>query len=165
MFSSTVYGMNFEELIAKVGIYVASFVVGFVSGLVPFVNSEIYLVAISPVVARHSLLPVALLSALGQLFAKTILFYAGRGVFQIKMGKFESKIESVREKFEEWGNKADVLILFSATVGMPPFYVVSFVAGALKRLFITFFVAGLVGRSIRFVAIVYFPQLLLRYIS
>ena len=61
-------------------------------------------------------------------------------------------------------NKADVLILLSAAVGFPPFYVVSFVAGALKNHFAKFLVAGLVGRSIRFAAVVYFPQFVMRYI-
>jgi membrane protein YqaA with SNARE-associated domain len=156
--------MDSEELIAKVGIYTASFVVGFVSGLLPFVNSELYLVAVSAIVARHSLLPIALLSALGQMVAKTILFYAGRGVFQINMGKFERKIEAVQKKFQEWENKADVLILISAAGGIPPFYVVSFVAGALKLHYLRFLAVGIVGRSIRFAVIIYFPQLILKYI-
>ena len=156
--------MNFEELIGKVGVYAASFVVGFVSGLVPFVNSELYLVAVSPMVARHSLLPIALLSAAGQMVAKTILFYAGRGVFNINMGKIEKKIEAVQKKFQDWENKVDALILLSAFVGLPPFYVVSVVAGALKLHYIRFLVAGIVGRSARFVVIIYFPQLVLKYI-
>ena len=84
--------MNFEELVGKVGVYAASFVVGFVSGLVPFVNSEVYLVAVSPMVTRPALAPIALLSAAGQMVAKTIIFYAGRGVFKINMGKLEQKI-------------------------------------------------------------------------
>ncbi len=156
--------MNSEELIAKIGIYAASFVVGFVSGLVPFINSEVYLVAVSTMVARPALLPIALLSAMGQMVAKTIIFYAGRGTFKINMGKFEKKIEAVQKKFQRWENKADVLMLISASVGMPPFYVVSFVAGALKLHYIRFLIAGIIGRSIRFAVIVYFPQLVLKYL-
>ncbi len=156
--------MNPEELIGKVGVYAASFVIGFVSGLVPFVNSELYLVAVSTMAARHSLVPIALLTAAGQMVAKTILFYAGRGVFNINMGRFEKKIEAVQKKFQDWDNKVDALILLSAFVGMPPFYVVSFVAGALKLHYIRFLAAGMVGRSARFAVIVYFPQLVLKYV-
>jgi membrane protein YqaA with SNARE-associated domain len=156
--------MDFEALAAKVGIYLASFLIGFVSGLVPFVNSEIYLVAVSPMVARPALLPIALLSASGQMLAKTILYYAGRGVFHINMGRYKSKVEAVQAKFERWQNKSDLMIFVSATAGLPPFYVVSFVAGALKLNFPKFFIAGLLGRSIRFAAIIYFPQLILKYI-
>jgi membrane protein YqaA with SNARE-associated domain len=156
--------MNFEELIAKVGIYAASLVVGFVSGLVPVVNSEVFLVIVSPMVAKHSLLPIALLVAVGQMAAKTILFYAGRGVFSINMGRIEKKIESVQRKFKEWENKVDLLILVSAAVGLPPFYVVSFVAGGLKLHVLRFLSMGLIGRGIRFVLIIYFPQVVLKYI-
>jgi membrane protein YqaA with SNARE-associated domain len=158
--------MNFEELVGKVGVYAASFVVGFVSGLVPFVNSELYLIAVSPMVARPALLPIALLSAAGQLTAKTIIFYAGRGVFKINMGRLEQKIEKVQKKFQQWERekKTDLLMLISATTGYPPFYVLSFVAGAVKLHYIRFLTIGIIGRSIRFTAIVYFPQLVLKYI-
>ena len=101
---------------------------------------------------------------MGQMVAKTIIFYAGRGTFKINMGKLGGKIEAVQKKFEDWENKADVLMLISASVGMPPFYVVSFVAGALKLHYIRFLIAGIIGRSIRFAVIVYFPQLVLKYI-
>ncbi len=155
--------MNFEEIVTKVGIYGASLVISFVSGLLPLINTELYLVAVSAMVAQHSLLPIALLSALGQIAAKTILFYAGRGIFQINMGKFDKKIVAVQTKFKEWENKVDALILVSATVGMPPFYLVSFVAGALKLNYLRFAIAGLLGRSIRFTVIVYFPQIVIEY--
>lgn len=156
--------MDFEALTGKVGIYLASFVVGFVSGLVPFVNSEIYLVAVSSVAARPALMPIALLVAAGQMVAKTILFYAGQGVFKINMGKYQSKVEAVQDKFVRWKNKTDALIFMSAALGLPPFYVVSFVAGALKLNVIKFVVVGLVGRGIRFAALVYFPQFVLKYV-
>jgi len=156
--------MDPEELIEKVGVYAGSFVVGFVSGLVPFINAELYLVAVSPLVSRNKLVPIAVLTAAGQMVAKTIIFYAGRGVFSINMRKIEKKLETVQAKFQAWENKVDALILLSAVVGMPPFYIVSFVAGALKLHYIRFLAAGLVGRGIRFAAIVYFPQLVLKYV-
>lgn len=156
--------MNFDAVTAKIGIYAGSFIIGFVSGLVPFVNSELYLLAVSPMVSRSALMPIALLASLGMMCAKTILYYAGRGVFKIKMGRYQSKVEAVQEKFERWQNKSDLLILMSAVVGFPPFYVVSFVAGALRLNVVKFFIAGYIGRSVRFAAIVYFPQLVMKYI-
>lgn len=154
--------MNFEELIGRVGVYPAGFVVGFVSGLVPFVNTEIFLVVVSPFVLRPALAPIALITALGQMVAKSILFYAGKGVFSIKMGRHEKRIKAVQKKFMEREGRADVLIFVSAVLGFPPFYATSFVAGALKLHFVNFLVAGFVGRSIRFGLIIYFPQLLMR---
>jgi membrane protein YqaA with SNARE-associated domain len=156
--------MSFEELVSKVGVYAGSFVVGFVSGLIPVFNSEVFLVAVSPIVARHSLVSIALLSTIGQMTAKTIIFYAGRGVVRIDMGKFERKLESVQKKFREWEGKVDALILLSAIVGLPPLYLVSFVAGAAKIHFARFLAAGFTGRFIRFMVVVYSPQLVLKYL-
>ena len=145
--------------------YAASFVVGFVSGLVPFVNSELYLLLVSPMVSRPALVPVALLCALGQMGAKLILFYAGRGVFNIPIGRHQKRIDAVKKKFQEWEGKVDLLILMSAFVGLPPFYAVSVVAGGMKLGAVKFFIAGFIGRAGRFAVIVYFPQLIMRFID
>lgn len=156
--------MNFEEVIGRFGVYGASFVIGFVSGLVPFVNSEVYLLFVSPFSARPTLVPIAILSASGQLLAKTILYLAGRGVISMKMTKMRDRIDAVHKKFVEWRHKTDALIFVSSALGLPPFYVVSVVAGAAKLNFPKFFVIGLVGRSMRFAVIVLFPQFVMRFI-
>jgi len=156
--------MNFEELIGSVGVYAASFVVGFVSGLVPFVNSELYLLLVSPMVSRPALVPIALLSALGQMGAKLVLFYAGRGVFNIPFGRHQKRIDKVKEKFQQWENRLGALILLSAFAGIPPFYAVSVVVGGMKLNVVKFGVLGYIGRAARFTIIVYFPQLVMRFV-
>ena len=157
--------MNFEELIGSSGVYAASLIVGFVSGLVPFVNSEVYLLLVSTTVSKPALAPVAVLSAIGQMGAKTVLFYAGRGMLKVPMGRHQNRIESVQAKFLEWEGRAGLMMFVSAAVGFPPFYAVSVVAGSLKLNVIKFEVAGLIGRTIRFGVIVYFPQLVMRFID
>lgn len=157
--------MDFESLIGSTGIYTASLVVGFVSGLVPFVNSELYLVLVSTMATKPALAPVAFLSAVGQMIAKTLLFYAGRGALKIPMGRHQAKIEKVQKKFLEWENRAGLMMLVSAAVGFPPFYAVSVVAGSMRMNVIKFFAVGLIGRTLRFGAIIYFPQLIMRYID
>ena len=52
------------------------------------------------------------------------------------------------------------VILLSAGVGLPPFYVVSIACGLLRIPFMQFFVLGLIGRLARFGVIVLAPQLL-----
>ena len=151
--------MSFEELIAKFGLYVGSLVLGLVSGLVPVVNSELYLLAVSTIATRPALFPIAVLTAPGQMLGKTILFYAGRGVIKIPTRKYEAKMEAVKQKFERWQNKTDLLIFISAFAGVPPLYVVSVVGGAINVNFARFFVVGMIGRVVRFAAVVFFPEL------
>ena len=43
--------------------------------------------------------------------------------------------------------------------GLPPFYVISTLAGAFRTSFLTFLVAGTVGRFIRFASLAWFPAL------
>ena len=157
--------MNFEEIISSQGIYLASLVVGFVSGLVPVVNSEVYLLLVSPMATKPQLAPIAFLSAVGQMIAKTLLFYVGRGALKIPIGKHQDKIDKVHEKFAQWENRAGLLMLLSAAVGFPPFYAVSVVAGSMKMHVMKFVIVGLIGRTIRFGAIVYFPQFVMRFID
>jgi membrane protein YqaA with SNARE-associated domain len=96
--------------------------------------------------------------------AKTIIFYAGRGVVRINTAKLEGRIEKVQKKFQEWENKVDALIFVSAVIGLPPLYIVSFVAGAAKLHYVRFLIAGFAGRSVRFAVLVYSPQLVLKYL-
>jgi membrane protein YqaA with SNARE-associated domain len=50
----------------------------------------------------------------------------------------------------------------SALVGVPPFFLVSIVAGALNVAFARFLVAGTAGRLIHFTLVAFVPELLRR---
>ena len=76
------------------------------------------------------------------------------------MGKYEAKLAEAEKKFEKWQGKSDLFVFLSASVGMPPFYIVSILAGVVKLNFFRFFSAGLVGRFIRFGILALFPHLL-----
>lgn len=151
--------MSFEELTAKFGLYLGSLVIGFLSGLIPVVNSELYLLAVSTMAASPSLLPVAVLTSAGQMMGKTLLFYAGRGVIKIPTRKYEAKMDAVKRKFEQWKNKTDAFIFLSAFAGIPPFYLVSVAGGAMNINYLRFVIAGFAGRTLRFCIIVFFPEL------
>jgi membrane protein YqaA with SNARE-associated domain len=55
------------------------------------------------------------------------------------------------------------LVLVSSLVGLPPFFLVTFVAGAMKMNFVTFLTAGMMGRLVRFGALVMVPQLMVMW--
>lgn len=56
------------------------------------------------------------------------------------------------------------LVLVSSTVGLPQFYVMSLVAGALRMNFTLFLAVGTVGRLLRFGTLVLIPQVALPWI-
>jgi membrane protein YqaA with SNARE-associated domain len=143
---------------AVVGIYLASFAVAIVSGLFPLVNSEAYLIGI--VLAADADPPQAIvlgiLVACGQTVANSIWFCAARGASDLggrRKQKLEERLVRARAAVAKWGNKRFALLCTSATLGLPPFLLVSIAAGALGIPFRLYVIVGLAGRIVRFIAI------------
>lgn len=144
-----------DSIVATLGIYGGTLVVGVLSGLVPVVNGEVFLVGV--VLYTGKLWPalvLALLVALGQMIAKVILYKAVHGAAELgKESRIGKKLEAARAKVEKWRDKPLAITFASALTGLPPFYVVTLLAGALGVRFRTFLLLGITGRVIRFVAL------------
>jgi membrane protein YqaA with SNARE-associated domain len=143
-----------DSIVQALGIYAATLVVGVLSGLIPIVNGELFLIGVilatdDPPVA----LAVAVLMAVGQMIAKIILYKAACKATDLGRGRFAAKLQAARERTEKWKNKPLSVTFISAIFGLPPFYIVTLVAGILKVRFISFLWLGIVGRVIRFVAL------------
>ncbi len=125
---------------------------GALSGLVPILNSEIYLVGVVLGTGRGSAMALALAAslALGQVSSKVILYYAARGGARSGRGRFAEKLALARQRAVRWQSKPYSVAFLAATVGVPPFYVMALVAGVLELRIRRFFAICLVGRVIRF---------------
>lgn len=145
-----------EQLLATLGIYGGTLVVCFVSGLVPVVNAELFLIGLTSVaVTSTAQLPALVVcAAVGQMTAKVILYYAGMGMLELPRGRYKAKLDDARARIDGWRRRKYLIFAISATVGLPPFYVVSLVAGALNIGFSSFCAIGLAGRTLRFAVIV-----------
>jgi membrane protein YqaA with SNARE-associated domain len=152
--------LDFELLISKFGLHLATFIVCLISGFVPIVNAEIYLITVSSFSAKTEIFFLIFISTSGQMIAKSILFLSGRGILNIPFHKYEKKIENAKEKFKKWENRSFLFIFLSASSGFPPFYVVSVLSGMLKLNFKWFVISGFLGRFVRFAVAVLFPQLI-----
>jgi membrane protein YqaA with SNARE-associated domain len=143
-----------DSIVQALGIYAATLIVGVLSGLIFIVNGEIFLVGI--ILATDDLriaLVLALLMAIGQMIAKIILYKAALKVTDAPKGRFAEKLAKARDRVEKWKNKPLSVTFLSAIFGLPPFYIVTLVAGILRVRFISFLWLGITGRVIRFVAI------------
>jgi membrane protein YqaA with SNARE-associated domain len=145
-----------HDLLAMLGIYGGSFVVSIIAGLIPVVNTELFLVGLVRFgVDRPAQLPgIVIASAVGQMVAKVGLYYAGQELLELPRGRYRAKIETVRRKIEQWRTKPYLVYAISAVVGLPPLYLTVLAAGAMKIRFIPFLVIGLAGRLLRFSVIV-----------
>ena len=66
-----------HSLLSDYGLYIGSYTICFISGFLPVINAEIYLLLISSLTTEQNFVPVLLLSSLGQMTAKAILYFGG----------------------------------------------------------------------------------------
>jgi membrane protein YqaA with SNARE-associated domain len=138
------------------GVYGGTFIVCFLAGLIPFINAEVWLLlVVTTMIASPAPLPaVVVLAAAGQMVAKVLLFYAARGAIAVPTGRYKVAIEKARTKVEAWRGKPKWVLWASSTLGLPPFYVISLLAGVLDIRLRTFCMIGMAGRVMRFGVIV-----------
>lgn len=145
-----------NDLLAMLGIYGGTFVVSIIAGLVPLVNTEVFLVGLVRLaVDRSTQLPaIVVAAATGQMVAKIGLYHAGRGLLELPRGRYQDKIETVRKKLEDWKTKPYLVYAISSVIGIPPMYLTVLAAGAMKIRFNAFLAIGLAGRLVRFAVLV-----------
>ena len=142
--------------------FLTTFGVCALSAVVPIVNSEIYLLAASAMAPRELAIPLVLAAASGQMLGKSIMYFAGVGALRLPSERLRRMVGQVEARYQAAGRGGATLgggiILLSAVVGLPPFYVVSIACGLFRIPFAQFFVLGLIGRLVRFGVIVFAPQ-------
>jgi membrane protein YqaA with SNARE-associated domain len=152
--------MHFEQLIGRYGLYLTTYVVGVISGFVPVVNLEVYLVWVAALTPSSKAVAITVLATLGQMTAKTLMYLAGAGILKISVKKPGKKLQAVQMKMAQWQHRLGLFMFMSAFLGVPPFYVVSIASGICRVPLPVFIIWGLVGRLLRFAIAVFFPHLL-----
>jgi membrane protein YqaA with SNARE-associated domain len=143
-------------------VWVATLATAFLSGLVPLVNIEAYLLGAAALLPGAPPLVVVLPAALGQMTAKAVLFLGGRGLVRLPL---KTRNRALAASARLGTRRPPALVFTSALTGLPPFYVVSVAAGMLGFRPGLFLVAGLAGRLLRFGAVFALPGLLAWVIS
>ena len=147
-----------ERLLETFGVYGGSFVVAFIAGMFPLFSIEVFLIVLSQLThpTAQVMVTCCLLAAAGHQIAKTICYYAGVGA--LERGRLKAKIEKNRERIDRW-NKAPKLIMFlGATIGIPPLYLLGFIARPIMRMrFWTFTAIVFGGRAGRFIFLAAIP--------
>jgi len=152
--------------VTQYGLYAGSAIYCFLGGLIPFLNIEAYLLVLASTTdaSRHWVL-LSLITASAHMLAKSILFACGRGAGAVIPQRHRQRIEQTRLRLERWRYGRSGFVFASAFLGLPPFYAVSVLAGALKFGYVRFCLAGTAGRFLRFAAFLLFPQACLRLLN
>ncbi len=117
-----------EDLLASLGMYGASAVVAFIAGLFPLFSIELFLIGLSALVQPTfaEVVLCSLLAAIGHQVAKTITYYAGAGA--LEHGKLKARVEKLRHKIEKWKSAPKLILVLSGALGIPPLWVIGFIA-------------------------------------
>jgi membrane protein YqaA with SNARE-associated domain len=134
--------------------------IGFASALVPIINIEAYLGIRAALADVSHVWLLGLVAATGQMVGKLIWYYVGASSLswgfirrRIEQPKQQARLQLWRRRTAERPVAAGGLVFVSALVGVPPFAVLSVVAGQLRMNLALFVALGLSGRWLRFVAV------------
>ena len=142
-----------------------AFLVALLSGLVPVLNIELYLVGAVVAMDGGALVAMAVAAGLGQTLGKLPYYYVGRGTISAPWlrrraatpGRWAARAERWREKAQErpvWGLG---LVALSSFASIPPFVVISVLAGVVRIDVWRFAAITFVTRTARFLIVVYAP--------
>ena len=136
------------------------FLLSIVSALVPWVNGEILLLSLTALARSPSdLVGLVLAASAGQMAGKCGLYWAGRGAGRLQTPRIRGIVSRWKERFEQNPARMLMLVFVSSAVGIPPFYVITVLAGALRLKFAPFIGVGACGRLVRFGLLVSVPQI------
>lgn len=152
-----------EQLLATLGLYVATPAVGFLAGVFPLLSIEAFLFGVATWggVGAGALVALVGIAAVGHQVAKTVTYYAGAGALELPGGRMRERIAAARQRIERWNRRPRLVMLAAATTGLPPLYPLGFVARPLLNMPIATFTAiSLAGRVARFAAVVAVARLI-----
>jgi membrane protein YqaA with SNARE-associated domain len=148
------------EGVALLGLCASAFLLCLASSLSPAGSVEAALVLVSAAAQPAEVVPILLAGTSGQMVAKSLVYLAGRGVMRIPRLPGEARLEAVRARLAEHRTGATSLLLGSAFAGLPPFYLVTVLAGSLRWPYLRFVALGACGRLARNGLALLLPQAL-----
>ena len=134
--------------------------VALLSALVPLVNIEAYLGLRGSVGGIENVWFLGFAAGFGQMVGKVVWYYLGAsslnwGWVRRRMGtpKAQARLETWRARTHERPLVAGALVFVSAFSGFPPFAILAVLAGQLRMQLTVFLTLGLLGRWLRFTAV------------
>jgi len=137
----------------------SAFVGCVIGSFIPLIHTELLVLGIAAFAPGAEGWLLVFVATLGTMIGKTVLYYGGVGLLKLPMRKRERIDRYLAEARERQGIAGSVLFA-AATLGFPPFYIVTVVAGAIRLNMARFWILGFIGRFIRFTAVVFAPHLI-----
>ncbi|MEX2152061.1 MAG: hypothetical protein WD825_01910 [Gemmatimonadaceae bacterium] len=130
-----------------------------VGAILPFSPAEPLLVGIAAVTKPWLLVPMIAFATVSSMVAKTLVYEGSGKVERALSPRKRALLERMRSRLAGRRGLQIATVFLSATCGLPPFYLVTLVCGALRLPIADYLLAGTTGRAVRFSAIMMLPQL------
>jgi membrane protein YqaA with SNARE-associated domain len=144
---------------AELSIWATAFVGCIVGSVVPVIHTELLVFGISALAPGAQGIALVLVATCGTLIGKTILYYSGQGLVRLPV-RGRERIDRFLEEARQREGIASGVLFAAAAAGVPPFYIVTVAAGAIRLNLLRFILIGFTGRLIRFSIVVYAPHLI-----
>ncbi|MFL6156316.1 MAG: hypothetical protein ACJ72D_09505 [Marmoricola sp.] len=136
-----------------------TFLYSIASALIPVLNAEIPLAGL-PFGGAHAI-GIAIAAAAGQTVGKIIWYYAGNHSMKIPWLARKMETEKWKASYAKWHGRiagrpvmAGTITFGSAVTGFPPLAIIAVLAGSMRMNLPVFISTVLVGRTIRFWAVI-----------
>ena len=126
------------------------FVGSLVSSLIPLVNAEALVMATALAVPSEQGLLVVASVTLGQVAGKVVLYRGGEGIGNAAVSGKSQRAHAMARRLEGKQGRLPLAFFASASIGLPPLYIMALVAGIARMPMPTFLGLCFVGRFIRF---------------
>lgn len=144
---------------STMGTWLTTLVVSILSGIIPVINTEVYLVAVATMTPAQAW-PIILITTLGHFIAKIILYQLGRHGVRPHAARFQRQMDKAEQAMRKHPAGIDAVVAMSGLTGFPPFYGVSVMAGVMKIPLARFLLVATPARLIRFIIVFYAPRLI-----
>jgi membrane protein YqaA with SNARE-associated domain len=134
------------------------------SAVFPLLHAEAYLITVSALTSPALSWALVLAGTAGQMAGKIIMYGAGRGALRLPGERLHARLAAAAARYEGHRKLGNALIFLSASAGLPPFFVISVVAGMVRAPLTAFIVFGFLGRFLRFTVAVFLPHLIMRWV-
>jgi membrane protein YqaA with SNARE-associated domain len=152
-----------DSLLGTFGLFGGAFLVAFCAGMFPIISIELFLIGIGTWAHPTStdMVWIVLLAAIGHQIAKTICYYAGYGALEKANDKLRARVDKLRHKIDRWNKRPKLIMFIASTTGIPPLYVLAFIARPLMNMRIApFTLIVFSSRILRYAVLLAAPQLI-----
>ncbi len=149
--------MQILQLAAQHGPYAALAVASYVSAVVPFISAEVAVLGLVAGLPHPNLILLVAVATAAQMGGNSTMYWLGRRASGVGGGRFARVVDRWGHHFRGSSRSVRSLVFVSSASGLPPFSIVSTLAGRFRTNFVAYILVGSIARFLRFAVIGLFP--------